>query len=873
MRRFILAIVCFFGFVLPLMAGHIKGGYFTYQYLGPGNGTNLRYRVTLTIYMICNPSTGQISNPINFSIFNGESGQFIQNTSVSVSAQYNLGKNADEPCISGNQQGCYYTVVVYDLPSIELPSNAEGYTISYQRCCRLAGINNVTGSGGVGNTFTITIPGSNTGQNAQLNSSPNFLVNDTAVVCGNSYFQYSFQAQDPNAGDSLSYEFCNAFQGGDSGPNSAPPTAANPPYQSVPYAAPFTGSRPMGLGVNIDPRTGIISGVAPSLVGEYVVCVCVNEYRNGVLIGRTRKELHIRVGDCVPIEATLNPDYISCDGFTLQFTNNTPSAEITSYFWDFGVGSTDTDTSDQASPSYTYADTGTYTIKLVTNRNQQCSDSTTATVKVYPGFFPGFSFSGSCFTNPIQFTDTTRTVYGTVNAWQWNFGDNTTLADSSRLQNPQWLYPSPGNNLVTLIVSNSKGCVDTARVNITVFDKPQVSLAFRDTLICRNDVIQLAAAGTGNFSWSPLVNITNPNSSNPTVSPPSDTWYYVTLTDNGCVNQDSVRVRVISTVSLDAISDTTICQGDAIQLNASSNGLQFSWTPAGNLNNPNIINPVAITPTSTTYVVTATVGSCSATDQVTVTTIPYPVADAGTDPLICFNTSVRLQATINGSSFNWSPAAYLNDPSVLNPVASPPRTTTYILSAFDTLGCPKPGRDTLTVTVLPRVVAFAGRDTTVIAGQPLQFNASGGLNYSWSPATGLSNPFIADPVGNYSTADDLVRYKVLVTDQAGCADSAYVSVRVFKTVPSVFVPTGFTPNNDGRNDQVQPFAVGMRRINYFRVFNRWGQLVFSTTINGAGWDGRIGGVLQGTGVYVWMVSAEDYLGRPYFSKGTVTLIR
>src|SRR5690606_33470897 len=136
--------------------------------------------------------------PINFSIFNAGNNQFIQNVSVSLTNQFNLNKSSDEPCISGSQDGCYYTVVVYDLPVVELPSTPDGYVVAYQRCCRIMGINNVTGSGSVGNTFSINIPGTLAGQNAQTNSSPTFLVNDTAVVCGNSFFQYSFQASDIN---------------------------------------------------------------------------------------------------------------------------------------------------------------------------------------------------------------------------------------------------------------------------------------------------------------------------------------------------------------------------------------------------------------------------------------------------------------------------------------------------------------------------------------------------------------------------------------------------------------------------------------------------------------------------------------------------
>ena len=92
-------------------------------------------------------------------------------------------------------------------------------------------------------------------------------------------------------------------------------------------------------------------------------------------------------------------------------------------------------------------------------------------------------------------------------------------------------------------------------------------------------------------------------------------------------------------------------------------------------------------------------------------------------------------------------------------------------------------------------------------------------------------------------------------------------------MPGVFVPSGFTPNNDGRNDVLRPVAVGIKAIEYFNIYNRWGQLLFSTKINGRGWDGKIKGQLQPTGTFVWMVKATDYTGAAYFQKGVTTLIR
>jgi gliding motility-associated-like protein len=397
---------------------------------------------------------------------------------------------------------------------------------------------------------------------------------------------------------------------------------------------------------------------------------------------------------------------------------------------------------------------------------------------------------------------------------------------------------------------------------------------FKDTLICVNDNLLLTAIGSGNFTWTPPVNIINANTATPTVSPITTTTYYVELEDNGCRNRDSVKVRVVSFVTLVPMNDTTICRTDTIQLRVISDGLQFAWTPAGQIINPTAQNPFVFTNNAmTNYQVTAVIGGCSAVDNIVVTTVPYPVVNAGADFTICYNAKAQLNGSTDGSSWQWSPPNLLNNPTLLNPVTYPPRTTDFVLSAYDTKGCPKPGRDTVKVTVLPKMRVSAGNDTAVVVNQPLHFHATGGINYVWVPATYLSASDIPDPVGIYPDPSTGIKYKLIAYSPQGCKDSAYVTVMVYKTNPSVFVPTGFTPNNDGRNDLLRPIAVGIKNIEYFNVYNRWGQLVFSTTINGYGWDGKIKGNIQATGTFVWSVKAIDYLGRSYFQKGTVTLIR
>ena len=870
MKKFFLLILFITGSTLFAFANHITGGEMYYEFIGM-SGADYRYHITLKLYRDCNApqDAAQLDPTAYIAIFDNKDNSLVAGQNVNKKPTVRLNLSTPNPCITNPPAVCY-EVGYYDYEVI-LPPSEAGYTIVYQRCCRIRGINNLAGnSNDIGATYTAVIPGTLPLAIAPENNSARFLGADTVVICEGNPFTYNFGAFDDDS-DSLVYTFCSAFRGGSTG-NATPVPPSSPPYASVPYRSPFGASGPLGSAVTINSTNGIITGVAPAQ-GIYVVTVCVTEYRNGIPIATQRKDLQMKVADCTLAAASLKPEYISCDGFTLTYFNLSNSPLITSYFWDFGVPGVTNDTANIARPTYTYTDTGVYQMKLVTNRGQICSDSTTAMVKVFPGFFPAFSSTGICITKPTQFTDNTTTAYGVVDTWKWDFGETTVNDDTSIIRNPSYIYPALGIKIARLIVTNSKGCVDTAFKEISIIDKPPITVLPKDTLICVPDGVQLQAVSTGVYSWSPAVNIVNANTATPTVSPTTTTWYYVDVDEQGCKNRDSVLVRVVDHVTLNALGDTTICLGDEAQLNAATDGLRFEWSPIALVSDPAIINPVTTPAGTTTYSITARIGSCSATDEVTVRTVPYPVARAGADTMICYNTPAQLHAQFVGNTFAWSPSFSLNNAQIANPIATPFRTTAYVLTVYDNIGCPKPGRDTILVTVLPKVNAFAGRDTSVVVDQPLQFNATGGVVYSWSPATGLSATDIANPVGLYSSEIDSIRYKVLVVDEAGCSDSATVKVKVFRVNPQVFVPTAFTPNGDGLNDVVRPIAVGIQQINYFRIFNRWGQLVFSTTTNEQGWDGSISGKPQATNTYVWLVEAVDYLGRKFFKKGTVTLIR
>ena len=868
-----LLVILFICCTVHSFARHITGGEIFYEYLGPGAtaGTS-QYKITLRLFRDSTSTGAQLDPTVNLGIFDKLSGAPVSGAPFSVNLDHiqNIRKSGNIPCII-NAPLIVYQVGYYYL-TVTLPNNQMGYWIAFQRCCRVDNITNLSVAIGVGASYVGSIAGSNIlgSMTTNHNSSPQFYLRDTALVCQNRNFTLDFSASDPD-GDLLTYEFCEAYTGGSEG-SPVVPNPPPPPYNVVPYASGFSASSPMGPGVNINPTTGIISGVAPG-AGSFVITVCVNEWRNGTIINTHRKDFILKVADCDFVAAQLPLSGVFCDDFNVSFANETPTSLIYSWHWDFGIAGTLNDTSNLETPSFTYPDTGIYTVKLVVNPGDPCSDSATMRIGLYPGFFPDFVSSGICVTKPTSFTDATTTAYGVVSGWRWDFGELTVNNDTSRLKNPVYSYPTVGVKNAQLIVQSSKGCVDTVTKAITIIDKPPITLPFRDTLICNIDTLQLSASGSGAFSWTPNYNILLANTANPLVYPKTTTWYKVQLDDNGCVNNDSVRVRVVDRVSLSVRPDTTFCAGDGVQLGAVTDGLQFSWTPNLNLSNSNIVNPIANPPLTTTYQLTAKIGKCSSTDDVTVFPVPYPLVNAGPDVSICYNSSVQLNASVVASSYFWRPQGSLSSPNILNPIAHPASTTKYILTATDVLGCPKPSYDTVTVTVLPKVQASAGRDTMIVFGQPLELKASGGENYLWTPPSHLNNVNILNPIAKITETIDSIRYKVYVRDLLGCLDSATILVKIFRTNPQIFVPTGFTPNGDGLNDVLKPIAVGVKRIDYFRVYNRWGQLVFSTTVNGQGWNGEISGKPQTTNTFVWLVKAVDYTDKPIFQKGTSTLIR
>jgi len=850
---------------LPTFAKHIAGGEMSYVYLGAGTTANsARYRITLKLYRDCDTDGAQLDQTSIITIFPFGASSFFLNERAALEKTETVSLTSPDPCISNPPRICYQ--IGYYGTTVELPFSLSGYTVSYQRCCRIDGIFNVVNSQNAGVTYTTNIPGTLDVANGPLNSTPVFKASDTALVCANSQFKYDFGAIDVD-NDELEFFFDEAYLGGTSGTPS-PTQSSAPPYSSLTYSFGFSSSIPFGQNVVINPQTGLISGLAPSQ-GIYVITVSIKEKRNGKVINIHRKDLHIKVASCSIAAADLNPTYTTCNGLVLDFKNLSTSPLIVSYEWDFGIASRTDDVSNAASPTFTFPSPGNYTVRLITNKDQKCSDTAYTIAKVFPGFTPNFSSQQTCKGIPYIFTDASTTAFGTINKWKWDFGNTAANDDTAATSSTSYIYLQNGSYDVSLIVSNSIGCTDTLIKTVLVDDKPTLLLP-SDTTICSIDKLQLNAIGLGTFKWSPNYQINNTNISNPIVTPKVPTRYSVTLTQApGCENTTSIFVDLKEFVSLDAGNDTTICLGDSIRLTPLSDALLYSWSPGATVSNPNIKQPWAKPTGTTRYAVLANIGGCQANDGFVVTTIPYPIPNAGRDTVICYGGQAQLNAT-GGSQYLWSPPNTLNNNTFQNPIATPYETTIYAVGVYENKGCPKPRYDSVTVAVVPPLKPFAGNDTAVVIGEPLQLLAVGGVDFEWSPSSFLDNPSIFNPI---ASLNDDIRYVVKVSSVEGCFAFDTINVKVYKTPPEIFIPTAFTPNGDGLNDNLIPIPVGIVSIEYFKVYNRYGELVYSTSEIGKGWNGVFKGRDQGNESFVWHVLGIDYLGKPLFKKGQTTLIR
>ena len=341
---------------------------------------------------------------------------------------------------------------------------------------------------------------------------------------------------------------------------------------------------------------------------------------------------------------------------------------------------------------------------------------------------------------------------------------------------------------------------------------------------------------------------------------------YVQVPSCSRVMSEPLTVNQVPLPVADASNNGPVCEGSTLTLTANS-ASQYLWTGppnfSSNLPSPVITN-VPLSYNGKFYVKITSAEGCVNTDSTVATVIPGPVINAGNDVNICEGTTTQLNGASNGMNNVWQPAQTLSDNMILNPVASPIQTTRYVLSA-DNGTCTK--SDSVTVGVYKKPVANAGPDKVLIQGDATILNATSndpGVSVLWQPNVNIITATDLTPLVNPVTS---TIYSLKLVSKYGCGMSTdSVFVKVFA---KLFIPNAFTPNSDGINDtwKIEPLEAFPSGV--LKVFNRYGQMLFTNSGASIPWDGRYKGQLQPTGAYPYTIDLKN--GSPVI-KGIVYIV-
>ena len=322
------------------------------------------------------------------------------------------------------------------------------------------------------------------------------------------------------------------------------------------------------------------------------------------------------------------------------------------------------------------------------------------------------------------------------------------------------------------------------------------------------------------------------------------------------------------------------CEGYTVNfINTSSGGNTYHWDFGVPGATSTQFEPSYTYPDTGTYKVKLVVNpGTTCTDSITRLVKVYPVFKAGFiyagkmcagEPIQFTDTSFATFPPVISWKWSFGDGQVSTEQNPAHTYAAPGGAKTVTLTAQTAIGC----RDTASVELpLGYLDVFAGNDTIIVKGYPFSLNGTGAQYYDWSPPTYLSSASIADPATNFPDTGKYV-YVLTGSTEQGCVASDSITIWVVSG-GIVFVPTGFTPNGDGRNDYIKPIIVGYTKIDNFRIFNRYGQTVYMSSVDNApSWDGTMNGQPCDMGTYFWVMTVTNVTGQKETQKGDITLIR
>jgi gliding motility-associated-like protein len=403
-------------------------------------------------------------------------------------------------------------------------------------------------------------------------------------------------------------------------------------------------------------------------------------------------------------------------------------------------------------------------------------------------------------------------------------------------------YNAAGSYTFTTI--NSAGCDSLAISNLTITFPTSSTTTI---IICSNELPYLWNGQSITVGGTHTVTLVN---------------------HNGCDSISTLQLTVNQTPPKpQVISNQTICQNAVSQPLTATGSYPLLWytSPTGGVSSS--IPPVPSTniPGIYHFYVSQINGNCeSPRNEIIIRIVRKPVLGNDVEQHICFGTNFNLNSVYNTGNQNivWT----FNNTVVANP-SSINTSGNYQLVLTNSFGC----YDTAIVNLIvqPKLTANAGPDDIAIYNEPYQLHGAGFNHYLWSPASVLNNPTTANPI---AVLTDDTQFVLTISDDYGCSDKDTVFIRVLRG-PSIYIPNAFTPNGDGLNDNFKPTYVGIQRLDYFRVFDRYGVLVFETNNMGKAWDGLYKSMKQNAGNFVYIVKGIDKYGKEKVLKGNVLLIR
>jgi hypothetical protein len=536
-----------------------------------------------------------------------------------------------------------------------------------------------------------------------------------------------------------------------------------------------------GVQYSWSPTTGLLgctdcarTFVRPDVTTTYTLTALFPGCSTGVT-----DEVTVTVNELV---VDLGPDLTYCpsDG-GVNIGDNAPAGMAT-YNW---FPNSNLDDNTIQNPFSTTPFFRTYTL-IATDANG-CSDSDQIRVGPVRAVEAGSSVS-ICLGESRQLGSFSNT--GTL-----SWSPSTDLDDPN---SPTPLFtPTSTGSFTYTVTQDVNGCMSTDQVTITVNDAPPIIDLGPDLTLCPTDGVNIgdnAPVGFSSYIWSPNLYLDDNTIQNPLSTAPVGTTYTLTGIDaNGCISTDEIMVTPIAP-SLEAGMPATICQDESLQLGDAGNSGTLSWSPSSGLDDPSSPAPI-FTPASTgsfTYTVTQTTGSCTITDQVTVTVDGVTLGAFDQSVVACAGGCVTIgPAAQPGLVYTWSPTAGLSDPSSSQTLACVSGPTTYTLTVFDPVtGCSQ--SETVAIAIGGQAPMVTVDPIEVCLGSNGQFmpmvSPAGTYDYTWTPSTGLSDPLIADPLvfgGTVGTQtyeltvlDPSTNCSAVVTVQAEVVDDDDLSITV-----------------------------------------------------------------------------------------------